>query len=113
MMLNEDLFDVDIPDVLTYIDISDSEIVTAGPEVGISSLIMESIKNIYSLIDEYNSLSIALTDNQNEDMAQDIADIISTEHMNVGVLQSMLKKLSPNADSIEQGEEVIDVEDIL
>ena len=110
MFLNEDIyedddiFEVEIPNMYNVeIDASeiDSEIPEAGPEIGISTIIMNSISSTYSMIEDYNSLSIALTDIGNENAALAVADIIAKEHSTIGVLQDILKEISPNADSID------------
>ena len=107
MMLNEETFDIlnfDIPDV-TNADIEVADIDTAvpeaGPEVGISTIIMNSITSTYSMIGDYNSLSIALTDVGNEQAALDVADIIAREYSTIGILQDILKQVSPNAEAID------------
>lgn len=107
-MLSEDIFEANIPDVSNVdIDVSEinSTIPIAGPEVGVSNLIMQAIQDCYSMIESYNSLSIALSDMQEMDMAQDVSDIISTEHLNIGVLQDLLKQVSPNAEVLDQSDE--------
>lgn len=107
MMLNEETFDIlnfDIPDV-TNADIEVADIDTtvpeAGPEVGISTIIMNSITSTYSMIGDYNSLSIALTDVGNDQAALDVADIIAREYSTIGILQDILKQVSPNAEAID------------
>jgi len=111
MVLNGETFDIlnfDVPDV-TNADIEVADIDTtvpeAGPEVGVETLLMQAIKDIYGMIDGYNSLSIALTDIGNESASVAIADIIRMEHSNIGVLQDILKEISPNAEAIDINEE--------
>lgn len=110
MLLNEDMFEIlgaDVPNVtnanIDVVDI-DTTVPEAGPEVGISTLIMNSITSTYSMIEDYNSLSIALTDIGNESAAVAIADIIRMEHSNIGALQDILKEISPNAEAVDINE---------
>lgn len=104
----DDVFNTEIPDTYNVdIDITEinSEVPQAGPEVGISTIIMNSITSTYSMIEDYNSLSIALTDAGNEQAALDVADIIAREHSTIGILQDILKQVSPNAEAIDINEE--------
>ena len=112
MLLNEDIFDVidvDVPDVanadIEAVDI-DTAVPEAGPEVGVETLLMQAVKDIYGMIEGYNSLSIALTDIGNEPAAISVADIIKMEHANIGVLQDILKEISPNAEAVDIPEEM-------
>lgn len=109
MLLNEDLFEVDIPDIInTDIDISELEptVPEAGPSIGVETMLMQAIKDIYGIIEGYNTLSIELSGLGEEESASNIADIIMQEHANVGTLQNILKRISPNAENIDAGEEV-------
>lgn len=112
MKLSEELFEliddsVFMPDVTPAPDIEladiESQPIEASPEVGVSTLLMHSIKDIYSMIESYNSLSIAFTDLGEEEMAQTVSEIVSEEHKHIGMLQELLKKVSPNAQEIEAG----------
>ena len=110
MILNGETFDIlnfDVPDV-TNADIEVADIDTtvpeAGPEVGVETLLMQAIRDIYGMIEGYNSLSIALTDIGNESASVAIADIIRMEHSNIGALQDILKEISPNAEAIDVNE---------
>ena len=54
MLLNEDLFEVDIPDIInTDIDISELEptVPEAGPSIGVETMLMQAIKDIYGIIE--------------------------------------------------------------
>lgn len=111
MILNEEIFEIDIPNVVhDDIEISnlETEIPQPGPEIGISNLITQLINSTYSMIEDYNSLSIALSDNQETEKAQIVSSMISNEHVHIGMLQSLLECFSPNADSIETGENIVD-----
>lgn len=110
MLLNEDMFeilDADVPNVANAdIEVADMDttVPEAGPEVGVETLLMQAIKDIYGMIEGYNSLSIALTDIGNESAAISVADIIKMEHANIGVLQDILKEISPNAEAVDINE---------
>ncbi len=112
MKLSEELFEliddsVFMPNITPAPDIELTDVeappVEPGPELGVSNLLMQSIKDIYSMIEGYNSLSIALSDLKEEEMSHTISNIISEEHKHVGMLQELLKKISPNAQEIEAG----------
>ena len=115
MILNEETFDIlnfDVPDV-TNADIEvadiDATVPEAGPEVGVETLLMQAIKDIYGMIEGYNSLSIALTDIGNESAAISVADIIRMEHSNIGALQDILAEISPNAEAVDINESLKEV----
>ena len=110
MKLSEELFElvddsVFMPNITPAPDIELTDVeassIEPGPELGVSNLLMQSIKDIYSMIEGYNSLSIALSDLKKEEMSQTISNIISEEHRHIGMLQELLKKVSPNAENIE------------
>ena len=107
MLLNEDLFEVDVPNISnTDIDISELEptVPEPGPSIGVETMIMQAIKDIYGIIEGYNTLSIELSSLGNEKLASNIADIIMQEHANVGTLQNILKEISPNAEAVDINE---------
>ena len=115
MILNEEVFDIldfDVPDVANAdIEVADMDatVPEAGPEVGVETLLMQAIKDIYGIIEGYNSLSIALTDIGNEPAAISVADIIKIEYSNIGVLQDILAEISPNAEAIDINESLNEV----
>ena len=110
MILNEEVFDIlnfDVPDVANAdIEVTDMDttVPEAGPKVGVETLLMQSIKDVYGMIEGYNSLSIALTDIGNEPAAISVADIIKMEHANIGILQDILAEISPNAEAVDINE---------
>lgn len=100
LILNEDMFD-DIPDV--EIDpIKEDEIELSGPEseedFGATSILVDSIKNTWDLIDRYNT---ALASINNEEINKVIKDIVDIELLNVSKLEDVLKLVSPNAELID------------
>ena len=72
---------------------------------GVAELIMDAIKDEYEAISFYNSITLTLKDLGREDCLKLIADITNEEMLHVGQLQELLKMVSPNAVSIEDGEE--------
>lgn len=108
MTLNEDIFDdivlVEVPDVVAPIEAED--ITPPGPEVGeatgIADMILDLINDENEAIKGYNDAKANITC---PDFAKVIDDIAAEEMNHVGMLQTLLKKVSPNAEVISQGEE--------
>lgn len=108
MKLNEDIFDdivlVEIPDVVAPIEAEDTT--PPGPEVGeatgIADMILDLINDENEAIKGYNDAKANITC---PDFAKVIDDIAAEEMNHVGMLQTLLKKVSPNAEVISQGEE--------
>ena len=110
--LNEDLFsiiDSDVPSITPQPDLELKEITplpaSTTEDMGISNLLMQTIKDVYSMIESYNTLYLALSDAGEVDKMDSINEIISTEHSNIGILQTLLSDLSPNAGNAQQGDE--------
>ena len=113
MILKEDLFDdilvSEVPNpVIDDISISTSlDVPEIGPEMGISTLLMQAIKDTYTMIDSLNSLYIALSDVGASDKMDVMSQIIADETSHIGSLQAMLKDYSPNMENIDSGEELV------
>lgn len=107
--LNEDLFD-DVPDVAADVVLVDSqtEMPEIGPEMGIANILMQLIKDSYTMIDTYNSLYIALSDNQDYEAMDEVEKIVAEETTHIGALQALLQTFSPNMENIDAGEEIVD-----
>lgn len=75
-----------------------------GPDAGITELIIDAINGEWETINEYNTLAIMARENGYNDIADVIDDINTEENIHVGQLQEILKKLSPNAEAIADGE---------
>lgn len=82
----------------------------AGESTGIADTIISLINDEWEAIQGYNNFMdmlrgvMANTDVQNIDkMLPVISDIVNEENKHVGQLQELLKIISPNANSIEQG----------
>lgn len=91
------------------------EAVPEGPKPGVESGIADSliklINDEWEAIQGYNNFrDMILSMQQNGDgdyseMIRVIDEISNEENLHVGQLQELLKKVSPNAESIEKGEE--------
>lgn len=75
-----------------------------GPEAGLADLIIDAINGEWETIKEYNTLAIMARENGYNDIAEVIDDINTEENIHVGQLQEILKRLSPNAEAIADGE---------
>ena len=108
MKLSEDMFDdvvlVEVPDVVASIEADD--ITPPGPEVGdatgIADMILDLINDENEAIKGYNDAKANISC---PDFAKVLDDIAAEEMNHVGMLQTLLKKVSPNAEVIAQGEE--------
>lgn len=109
--LNEDLFtmvDSDVPEITPQPDLEIQEITPQPAEtiegMGVSNLIMQTIKDVYTMIEGYNTLYLALSDVGEIDKMGVINSIISNEHSNINALQTLLSDISPSADNAQQGD---------
>lgn len=105
--LFDDIVDIDVPDTAVVIDIDDT--VDEGPEVGVATgiadMILRLINSENDTITEYNSARTTLAqDPTYAEFIEVIDDIEAEELKHVGQLQTLLKRLSPNASNIEAGE---------
>lgn len=105
--LTEDIDDVvivDVPDVIT--DIKEDELTPNGPQVGedvgIADLLLELINGENDTIRDYNTFRANL--GSHPEFASVIDDIANEENNHVGMLQTLLKQISPNVETIKQGE---------
>lgn len=102
-ILNEDLFDDIIPAVeMTDIEV-DEEIPEAPhiDEMGLSSLIINTINNTWNIINDYNILIANVQDK--EEMKNIITELVAEENEHIGKLQSLLNEISPNVEKIDDG----------
>lgn len=112
--LNEDLFDdiveIQVPDVM--MDIPEVETTPAGPQqgvdTGIANELLTLINDENEAIRGYNIFKANLRGH--EEFVKLIDDISNEEMNHIGMLQSMLKEVSPNAQTIEAGKEEADQE---
>ena len=118
LKLNEDLFDdiidIEVPTVnIDTEEIDSSDIVPKGPDVGIdtgiSDLLLNLINSENDTIRDYNTFKANLT--SHPEFISVIDDITNEEMNHVGMLQTLLKQISPNADTIKEGE--LEAEEIL
>lgn len=77
---------------------------TPGPDSAISNLLINAINGEWDTIILYNDLITNLATQGMDDIADIIKDINNEENIHVGQLQKALEKLSPNAESIRDGE---------
>ena len=81
----------------------------SGPETGVDTTIADMLINAvngeWETIQEYNDIVSALHQAGMEEFIPVIDDITNEEHKHIGQLQECLKKISPNTNSIESGEE--------
>ena len=120
LILNEDLFelfvpedivegpiDIHIPSADANIEIMEEETPSGhatGAETGIANQLIEMINGEWNTISDYNNLITMLTQYGFEEFIPVIEDINNEENLHVGQLQALLQKISPNAESIQQGE---------
>ena len=93
----------------------DGEAVPEGPKPGIESGIADSliklINDEWEAIQGYNNFRDMILSMQNNgdgdysDMIRVIDEVSNEENLHVGQLQELLKKVSPNTESISKGEE--------
>ena len=114
LILNEDLFEpiedvvsVEIPSANAEIGVVEEETPSGpatGAETGIANQLIEMINGEWNTIADYNNLITMLTQYGFEEFIPVIEDINNEENLHVGQLQALLQKISPNAESIQQGE---------
>lgn len=105
MLLDEELFDdiveIEVPEAEAPVVLDTPQ---RGPEtpqeVGESSLLLDAIATTAQNIDNYNVIKVNMTD---PDMIKVMEDIADMENYKLGKLQSLLKMVSPNAESIMNG----------
>lgn len=91
-----------IPDTDAEIEVPEE--VLEGPqtdeEQGVASLILDAISNSANTIQMYNAIIANCTD---EEIIDSLNEILVDENRIMGKLQSILKKVSPNAEEIMNG----------
>lgn len=105
--LKEDFDDVvvtQIPDVDIEVKAGDIELrgPIPGVDTGIADLLLSLINGENETIQSYNTFIASLEGH--EDFIKVITDIQQEEMNHVGMLQTLLKEVSPNAEVIHQGE---------
>lgn len=105
--LKEDVDDVvmiEVPDVIA--DIKETDITPKGPEVGvdtgIADMLLDLINGENDTIKDYNIFKANLE--SHPEFISAIEDITNEENNHVGMLQTLLKQISPNVETIKQGE---------
>lgn len=102
---------IEVPDVNVEIEAEETkpEGPAPGADTGITDLLLSLINDENSTIQTYNSFKASLEDHADFDDV--INDIVAEEYNHVGMLQTLLRKISPNSVTIDAGEE--EAEDIL
>ena len=106
--LTEDVVDdvvmIEVPDVIA--DIKETDITPKGPEVGvdtgIADMLLDLINGENDTIRDYNIFKANLE--SHPEFISAIEDITNEENNHVGMLQTLLKQISPNVETIKQGE---------
>lgn len=75
-----------------------------GPELGIAGVINSLIIDEFEAIDGYNSAIATAEEEGMTDIINVLKDIANEENLHVGQLQTCLAKVSPNAQSIDDGQ---------
>lgn len=112
MILNEDLFEIEIPvvdpeQVLTVDDIEQPSPSTPE-ENGTATMLINSISDTWNKISDYNNIisTLSSTNVPNaENMIDVVKDVVDNENENVGKLMAALKSVSPNTENVKVGEE--------
>lgn len=81
-----------------------------GSDTGVADMLISAIHDEWTTIQQYNSLIATLraevvNNPKYEGFISVVEEINNEENKHVGQLQEMLKRISPNANSIEEGEE--------
>lgn len=110
----DDVVGIEIPVLnIDTEEIDSSDTIPEGPEVGedtgISDLLLTLINSENDTIRDYNTFKANLT--SHPEFISVIEDITNEEMNHVGMLQTLLKQISPNVDTIKEGE--IEAEEML
>ncbi len=101
MLYDDDFSD---PDYMPDVDAP----VLSGPQTdvatGVAGMLMDAITGEYNTINDYNSIVATMRAEGYQELIPILEEINSEEMKHVGQLQELLKKVSPNAASIEAGE---------
>lgn len=73
-------------------------------DMGIAGVLNNLIIDEWEAIDGYNSAIVTLADLGKYDEVEVLKDIVNEENIHVGQLQQIMKSVSPNAESIGEGE---------
>lgn len=106
IVLKEDLFD-GIDDIV-IMPKENTDDTPSGPPVGVETTIanelIDNINGEWDTITNYNNVIVDLRQAGLDDFIPVIEDINNEEHKHIGQLQEILKKISPNTNSIASGE---------
>lgn len=92
---------------LEVVDITEESVppMPEGTDSTISNMLIELINGEWNTIADYNNFVNACKQSGNTDLVSIIEDITNEEANHVGMLQTALKTLSPNTETIEDGQE--------
>ena len=115
MKLNEDIFEIDIPEVdptpeLT-IDEIEPETVATPAENGVATMLINSISDTWDKINDYNNIISTVSSSgigNAEEIISVVKDVVDEENENVGKLMSALTSISPNTENVNYGIEQAD-----
>lgn len=92
---------------LEVVDVTEESVppMPEGTDSTISNMLIELINGEWNTIADYNNFVNACKQSGNTDLISIIEDIANEEANHVGMLQTALKTLSPNTETIEDGQE--------
>lgn len=116
MKLNEDIFEIDVPQVdpspeLT-IDEIEPETVATPVENGVATMLINSISDTWDKINDYNNIISTVSSSgigNAEEIISVVKDVVDEENENVGKLMSALTSISPNTENVNYGIEQADM----
>ena len=76
-----------------------------GSDSGMATLLNSLIIDEWEAIQGYNDAIVTAETEGFSDIAKVLRDIVNEENLHIGQLEQCMKKLSPNAESIDQGKE--------
>ena len=97
-----------MPDMENHLDAPEGP--KDGSDTGVADMLISAINDEWSTIQRYNSMIATLRTEMSGNPAYEqfiavIEEINNEENKHVGQLQEVLKQISPNANSIQDGEE--------
>lgn len=86
-----------------HLGTSKEETPEPGPDSGMATLLNSLIIDEWEAIQGYNDAIVTAETEGFSDIAKVLRDIVNEENLHIGQLEQCMKKLSPNAESIDQG----------
>lgn len=95
--------------------LEDAEEVQDEPKItdlGASSLLSSMIKSEWDSVDLFGSILATLEENgTDEEIVQIVSDIVSNHYVHIGQLEKALQLVNDHVDYIDDGKDVIDIEE--